>query len=37
MIGFSTCRIALCESIKYIAEQYVMRLQIDCASFCQMT
>src|SRR5258708_1724592 len=33
MIGFSTCRIASCESITYIAEQYVMRLQIDCAAF----
>jgi hypothetical protein len=29
----STCRIASCESIRYIAEQYVLRLQIDCASF----
>src|SRR5258705_3639443 len=33
----STCRIASCESITYIAEPYVMRLQIDCASFCHRT
>src|SRR5213592_1746970 len=34
-IGFSRCRIALCESIRFIVEQYVPRSQIHCASFWQ--
>jgi hypothetical protein len=31
----STCRIALCESTRFIVGQYVPKLQRDCASFWQ--